>query len=88
MSQNLISLSRRDQAIALLDETVYAMIDHRRLSETIASHLGLQMQGETTEDDRLHNTVQLRKFMSSAGTRMQEKTKRLICTFDDISSLF
>ncbi|BAZ00910.1 hypothetical protein NIES37_49080 [Tolypothrix tenuis PCC 7101] len=75
MSQNLISLSRRDQAIALLDETVYAMIDHRRLSETIASHLGLQMQGETTEDDRLHNTVQLRKFMSSVGRGCKRRQK-------------
>ncbi|BAY90824.1 MULTISPECIES: hypothetical protein [unclassified Tolypothrix] len=53
MSQNLITRSRREPAIAiaLLDETVYAMIDHRRLSGTIASHLGLQMQGDLTEND-------------------------------------
>ncbi|MBD2195032.1 MULTISPECIES: hypothetical protein [Calothrix] len=39
MSQNLISLSRRERAIALLDDTIHAMIDHHRLSQKITSKL-------------------------------------------------
>ncbi|BAY65692.1 hypothetical protein NIES22_57990 [Calothrix brevissima NIES-22] len=39
MSQNLISQSRRERAIALLDDTIHAMIDHHRLSQKITSKM-------------------------------------------------
>ncbi|MDR9897500.1 hypothetical protein G7B40_023450 [Aetokthonos hydrillicola Thurmond2011] len=52
MSQNLISRSRRDRAIALLDETIHAMIDHHRLRGIIRdfqlkkSPIAVQTEGQ------------------------------------------
>ncbi len=47
MSQNLMFLCGRKTAIALLDETLYAMIDHCHLSEINGKNSRVWMQDDT-----------------------------------------